>query len=59
MTSYIIPLPFVLLSLESVQRKRKKLQKLEYLENKKCFFDVLYTSFIGIEGLLFGEKIKI
>ena len=33
------------LSLESVQRKRKKLQKLKYLENKKCFFDVVIYIF--------------
>ena len=37
MASYIIPLPFALLSLESVEKKGKKLQKFEYLENEKSF----------------------
>ena len=32
-------LPFVLLYLESVERMGKKLQKFEYLENKKSFLD--------------------
>ena len=36
MTSQIIPLPFVLLYLESKERKGKKF---EYAENKKSFFD--------------------
>ena len=35
----IIPLPFVLLNLESVEMKGKKLQKFEYLQNKKSFLD--------------------
>ena len=38
MTSYIIPLPFVLLNLESVERE-KKLQKFKYLENEWSFLD--------------------
>ena len=36
-TSKIIPLPFVLLSLESVERE--KIQKFEYLKNEKSFVD--------------------
>ena len=47
-TSQIVPLLFVLLNVESVERK--KLQKFEYLESEK--------SFIIFEGLSFGEKIK-
>ena len=39
MTSLIIPLPFVLLNLESVERKRIKTQISEYLENEKSFLD--------------------
>ena len=39
MTSLIIPLPFVLLNQESVERKRKKIQKSEYLEKEKSFSD--------------------
>ena len=37
MTSYLIPISFVLLSLESVEKKGKKLEKIEYLWNEKCF----------------------
>ena len=37
MTS-IIPRPFVLLNLESVERKGKKLQKFKSLDNKNGFF---------------------
>ena len=37
--TYIIPLPFVLLNLESVERKGKKLQKFKYLENERSFLD--------------------
>ena len=37
----------------------KKLQKLEYLENKKSFLDeIKRTFFIVFEGLSFGEKTK-
>ena len=39
MTSYIIPLPLALFNLESVERKGKKLQKSEYLQNEKSFLD--------------------
>ena len=60
MTSYIIPLPFVLLNLVSVERKGKKLQKFEYLENENSFLNVIKNIFvIAFEGLSFGEKIKI
>ena len=45
MTSSIIPLPFALLNLESVERKGKKLQKFEYLENKKSFLDEMKNIF--------------
>ena len=38
LTSLIIPLPFVLLNLASVERKGK-IQKFEYLENEKSFLD--------------------
>ena len=38
MTSKIIPLPFDLLYLES-GKEWKKLQKFEYLQNEKSFFD--------------------
>ena len=36
----------------------KKLQKFEYLENKKSFLDDIKTFFIVFEGLSFGEKKK-
>ena len=58
MTSLIIPLPFVLLNLEKVERKRKN-TKFEYLENEKSFLDEIKNIFIVFEGLSFGEKIKI
>ena len=45
MTSYIIPLPFVLLNLVSVERKGKKLQKFEYLENENSFLDEIKNIF--------------
>ena len=38
-TLLIIPLPFVLLNLESLEWKGKKLQKIKYLENEKSFLD--------------------
>ena len=44
------------------RKKRKgrgKIQKFEYLENKKSFLDEIKTFFIVFEGLSFGEKIKI
>ena len=39
MTLQIIQLPFSLLNLGSVERKEKKSQKSEYLENEKSFLD--------------------
>ena len=45
MTSYIIPLPFVLFYVESEERKGKKIQKPEYLENVKSFFDEIKNIF--------------
>ena len=45
MTSQIIPLPLVLLYLESVERKGKKLQRFEYLGNENSFFDEIKDSF--------------
>ena len=44
MTSQIIPLPLFLLYLGSVERE--KLQKFEYLENEKSFFDEIKDTFI-------------
>ena len=41
MTSKIIPIPLVLLNLESVERKGK----FEYLENVKSFFDEIKKHF--------------
>ena len=41
-------------------KEGKELQKTEYLENKKSFFDeIKKTFFIIFEGLSFDEKIKI
>ena len=39
MTSWIIPLPFVLFELGKCGKEGKKLQKFEYLENEKSFLD--------------------
>ena len=44
MTSKIIPLSFVLLNLGSVKGKGK-IQKFEYLENKKSFLDEIKSIF--------------
>ena len=44
MTSQIIPLPFVLLNLET-GKEGKKLQKFEYLENEKRFLDEIKNIF--------------
>ena len=59
MTSQIIPLPLFLLYLGSVERE--KLQKFEYLENEKSFFEEIKkkTLFIVLEGLSFSGKTKI
>ena len=40
-------------------KEGKKLQKLEYLKNKKSFLYEKKTFFIVFEGLSFGEKIEI
>ena len=40
-------------------KEGKKLQKFEYLENKKSFLDEIKTFLIVFEGLSFDEKIKI
>ena len=45
MKSYIIPLPFVLLNLENVERQGKKYKKSEYLENEKSFLDEIKNIF--------------
>ena len=45
MTQWIIPLPFVLLNLENCRKEGKKLQKFEYLENEKSFFDEIKSIF--------------
>ena len=37
MTSYINPIPFVLLKLESVEKEVKNHKKIEYLENEELF----------------------
>ena len=37
MTSSIIPLPFVLLNLENLERKRKKYKKLNISRTKRAF----------------------
>ena len=58
MTSLIIPLPFVLFNLESVERKGK-IQKFDYLENERNFLDEIKKKYIVFEGLPFGEKIKL
>ena len=58
MMSLIIPLPFVLLNQESVERK-EKIQKSEYLENKKSFLHEIIFFPTVFKGLSFGEKIKI
>ena len=45
MTSLIISVPFVLLNLEEVERKREKIQRFEYLENEKSFLDEIKNIF--------------
>ena len=58
MTSKIIPLLFVLLNLEIVERNGKNYKN--YLENEKSFFDeVKKTFFIIFAGLSFDEEVKI
>ena len=58
MTSQIIPLPFVLLYLESVERKGKKLQKFEYLKNNKSFFGEIKDIFNSFGGAIIWWKNK-
>ena len=55
----IIPLPFVLLDLESAERKGEKLQKFEYLDNKKSFFDEIKHTFHSFGRAIFWWKNKI
>ena len=37
----------------------KKIQKFEYLENKKGFLDEIKNTFYSFKGLSFGEKNKV
>ena len=63
MTSQVIPLYFVLLYLESVERKEKN-YKFQDIENEKSFFDELKDTFFLwnkikiLEGLSIGGKAK-
>ena len=59
MTSQIIPHPFVLLNLENVERKGKKLQKFEYLKNEKSFFDEIKNTFHSFGRTIISGKTKI
>ena len=56
MTSLIIPLPFVVLNLESVERKRKNYKILNISRTKRAFW--MKKKFSVFEGLPFGEKNK-
>ena len=40
-------------------KEGKKLQKFEYLENEKSFFDEIKNIFHIFERLSFGERVKI
>ena len=53
----IILIPFVLFLSGNCGKEGKALQKFEYLENEKSFFDE--TLLIVLEGLSFSEKTKI
>ena len=53
----MIPLPFVLLNLESVKKKEKNYKNLHILRTKR--FSDEKKKFINFKGLSFGEKIKI
>ena len=44
--------------METVERKGKKLQKFEYLENQKRFLDEIKNIFIVFKGLSFNGKVK-
>ena len=59
MTPEIIPLPFVLLNLESVERKRKNYKNLNISRTKRAFYMKLKTCSAVFERLSFVEKIKI
>ena len=59
MTSWIIPFPFTLLNQESVERKGKKLQKFDYLENEKSFWDEIENIFHSFWRPIIWSKIKI
>ena len=56
MTSEIVPLPFVLLNLESLERQGKKLQKFDYLENEKSFLNEIKNIFQFLKGYHLMEK---
>ena len=58
MTSQIIPLPFVLLYLESVERKGKNYKRLNISRTKRAFLMKYKTLAIVLEGLSFGGKTK-
>ena len=45
MESQNIPLPFVLLNLENLERKGKKIQKFGNLKNEKSFIDKMKNIF--------------
>ena len=57
MTSSIIPLPSVLLSLESVERKGK-IQEFEYLENEKSFLVEIKNIFHSFSRAIIWRKNK-
>ena len=55
-----IPLSLVLLNLEIVERKGKKLQKLEYPENEKSFLDEIKNIFHSFwRAIIWWKKLKI
>ena len=57
MTSWIIPLPFVLLNLES-GKEGKKLQKLEYRENEENFLNKTKNIFLSVWKAIIWWKNK-
>ena len=56
MSSQIIPLLFVPLYLEIMERTGKNYRKCEYLKNEKTFLNEVKDTFHSFEGLSFGEK---
>ena len=54
----IIPLPFVVLNLEIVERKGKNYKKLNISRTKRAFPIKQKTFFVISKGLSFGEKKK-